>query len=178
MTQAVQVAGAVSAEHRTAGRRDHDLGRPSREIIGGEIDLTYPCSNDASDCIGIYIAKSSPGAVFVEGVWIHNPHRIGRTCAGGASRTLQACDDHADVFQPYQAPDDTSRERLDIPGEFAFPVPPLGLPEDGSVHAVAVSEAGLLFAERAAHQAHDRPVAQEIEDLARWFDLGLVLPPG
>ena len=38
------------------------------EIIGGEIDLTYPCSNDASDCTGIYIARSSPGAVFVEGV--------------------------------------------------------------------------------------------------------------
>ena len=27
----------------------------------------------------------------------------------------------------------TSRERLDVPGEFVFPVPPLGLPEDGSV---------------------------------------------
>ena len=42
-------------------------------IIGGQIDLTYPCSNDGSDCMGIYIAKNSPGAVFVEGVWIHNP---------------------------------------------------------------------------------------------------------
>jgi predicted ATPase len=27
----------------------------------------------------------------------------------------------------------TSRERLDVPGEFVFPVPPLELPEDGSV---------------------------------------------
>jgi predicted ATPase/DNA-binding CsgD family transcriptional regulator len=43
----------------------------------------------------------------------------------------------------------TSRERLDVPGEFVFPVPPLGLPEDGSVHAVAASEAGRLFTERA-----------------------------
>jgi predicted ATPase/DNA-binding CsgD family transcriptional regulator len=43
----------------------------------------------------------------------------------------------------------TSRERLDVPGEFVFPVPPLGLPEDGSVRAVAASEAGRLFAERA-----------------------------
>ncbi len=43
----------------------------------------------------------------------------------------------------------TSRERLDVPGEFVFPVPPLGLPEDGSVHAVAVSEAGGLFLARA-----------------------------
>lgn len=114
------------------------------QIIGGEIDLTYPCSNDASDCTGIYIAKSSPGAVFVEGVWIHNASIIGRTCPGGASSTSQTCstghgidvnttnngainvntitleniridgisgcsgyDDHADVFQPYQAPDDT-----------------------------------------------------------------------
>lgn len=114
------------------------------EIIGGEIDLTYPCSSDGSECIGIYIAKNSPGAVFVEGVWIHNARSIGRTCPGGASRISQTCStgdgidvntadngvinvntitlenirvdgisgcsgysDHADVFQPYQAPDDT-----------------------------------------------------------------------
>jgi hypothetical protein len=114
-------------------------------IIGGEIDLTYPCSNDAEKCIGIYIAKQTPGVVFLEGVWIHNPARIGRTCPGGASDISQTCSsghgidvnttnngrinvntitleniridgisgcsghghaDHADVFQPYQAPDD------------------------------------------------------------------------
>jgi hypothetical protein len=116
------------------------------EIIGGEIDLTYPCSSDGSECMGIYIAKNSPGTVFVEGVWIHNPHRTGLTCPGGASRQSQTCStgdgidvntandgvinvntitlenirvdgisgcsgyaDHADVFQPYQAPDDTIR---------------------------------------------------------------------
>jgi predicted ATPase/DNA-binding CsgD family transcriptional regulator len=43
----------------------------------------------------------------------------------------------------------TSRERLDVPGEVVFPVPPLGLPEDGSVGAVAASEAGDLFVVRA-----------------------------
>ena len=43
----------------------------------------------------------------------------------------------------------TSRERLDVPGEFLFPVPPLGLPEDGSAGAVASSEAGSLFVTRA-----------------------------
>ena len=43
----------------------------------------------------------------------------------------------------------TSRERLDVPGEFVFPVPPLGLPEDGSVRAVATSKAGSLFVTRA-----------------------------
>jgi predicted ATPase/DNA-binding NarL/FixJ family response regulator len=43
----------------------------------------------------------------------------------------------------------TSRERLDVPGEFVFPVPPLGLPEDGSAGAVAASEAGSLFVTRA-----------------------------
>ena len=43
----------------------------------------------------------------------------------------------------------TSRERLDVPGEFVFPVPPLGLPEDGSVRAVAASKAGSLFVTRA-----------------------------
>ena len=114
------------------------------EIIGGEIDLTYPCSNDASHCTGIYIAKKSPGSMFVEGVWIHNPARIGPTCPTGASKAAQTCStghgidintaddgqinvntitleniridgisgcsgygDHADVIQPYQAPDDT-----------------------------------------------------------------------
>jgi hypothetical protein len=61
------------------------------QIIGGEIDLAYPCSNDADHCMGIYIAKSSPGAVFVENVWIHNPARIGRTCPGGASSLSQTC---------------------------------------------------------------------------------------
>jgi len=43
----------------------------------------------------------------------------------------------------------TSRERLDVPGEVVFPVPPLGLPGDGSAAAVAGSEAGALFAARA-----------------------------
>ena len=43
----------------------------------------------------------------------------------------------------------TSRERLDVPGEFVFPVPPLDLPEDGSAGAVAASEAGTLFVTRA-----------------------------
>ena len=47
----------------------------------------------------------------------------------------------------------TSRERLDVPGELVFPVPPLGLPEDGSVRAVAASEAGRLFVSRAARPA-------------------------
>jgi predicted ATPase len=43
----------------------------------------------------------------------------------------------------------TSRERLDVPGESVFPVPPLGLPQDGSAGAVAASEAGTLFVARA-----------------------------
>ena len=43
----------------------------------------------------------------------------------------------------------TSRERLDVPGELVLTVPPLGLPEDGTVRAVAVSEAGSLFVTRA-----------------------------
>jgi predicted ATPase/DNA-binding CsgD family transcriptional regulator len=43
----------------------------------------------------------------------------------------------------------TTRERLDVPGESVFRVPPLSLPEDGSVHAVAASEAGSLFVTRA-----------------------------
>jgi predicted ATPase/DNA-binding CsgD family transcriptional regulator len=48
----------------------------------------------------------------------------------------------------------TSRERLDVPGEFVFPVPALGLPEDGSVGAVAASGAGSLFVTRAHAASH------------------------
>ena len=44
----------------------------------------------------------------------------------------------------------TSRERLDVPGEYVFPVPPLSLPEDGSAGAVAASDAGTLFVARAS----------------------------
>ena len=44
----------------------------------------------------------------------------------------------------------TGRERLDVPGELVFPVPPLGLPADGSAAAVAASEAGMLFVARAS----------------------------
>ena len=43
----------------------------------------------------------------------------------------------------------TSRERLDVPGEFVLTVPPLSLPEDKTVRAVAASEAGSLFVTRA-----------------------------
>ena len=43
----------------------------------------------------------------------------------------------------------TSRERLGVPGESVLPVPPLELPEDGSVRTVAASEAGGLFVTRA-----------------------------
>ena len=43
----------------------------------------------------------------------------------------------------------TSRERLDVPGEFVLTVPPLSLPEDATVRAVAASEAGSLFVTRA-----------------------------
>jgi predicted ATPase/DNA-binding CsgD family transcriptional regulator len=43
----------------------------------------------------------------------------------------------------------TSRERLDVPGEVVFPIPPLDLPDDGSIRAVAASGAGRLFVARA-----------------------------
>ena len=43
----------------------------------------------------------------------------------------------------------TSRERLDVPGELVLTVPPLGLPKNGTVRAVAASEAGSLFVTRA-----------------------------
>ena len=61
------------------------------QIIGGQINLTYPCSDDSDTCMGIYIAKHSPGAMFVEGVWIHNPAKIPSTCPTAATATSQPC---------------------------------------------------------------------------------------
>lgn len=60
-------------------------------LVGGRIDLTYPCPDDRSECMGIHIAKESPGSVFVEGVWIHNPADIGSACAGSTTSTPQRC---------------------------------------------------------------------------------------
>jgi hypothetical protein len=105
-------------------------------IIGGQIDLTVPCSDDTSDCHGIMISQQSGGGhVFIEGVWIRNPAVIPRSCPARGMPcstgdgivldddprrptdvTLQnvridgisGCSggsDHADVFQPYAAPD-------------------------------------------------------------------------
>jgi len=42
-------------------------------LIGGQIDLIAPCSVLAGSCVGIVVAKLTPGAVFIEGVWIRNP---------------------------------------------------------------------------------------------------------
>jgi hypothetical protein len=50
-------------------------------IIGGEIDLKYPCSDSSSSCHGLNISKSSGGEVYVEGVWIHNPVTIPASCS-------------------------------------------------------------------------------------------------
>jgi predicted ATPase len=74
----------------------------------------------------------------------------------------------------------TSRERLDVPGEFVFPVPPLGLPEDGSVRAVAASEAGALFVTRArvaspAFALTDRDAAAIAEVCARLDGMPLAI---
>lgn len=56
-------------------------GGHSIQIIGGEIDLTYPCSDASSACHGVYIEKTTPGEVYLEGVWIHNPNKIPSSCA-------------------------------------------------------------------------------------------------
>jgi hypothetical protein len=100
-------------------------------VLGGQINLTVPCSDASSSCHGINIDKGTPGQVFIEGVWIHDPQspitqstgdgidvadndsainditlenvRIDGIsgCSGGA--------DHADVFQPFSVPDATVR---------------------------------------------------------------------
>lgn len=56
------------------------------QIIGGEIDLTFPCSDSSSACHGINISKSSGGEVYIEGVLIHDPdisQATGASCPGG-----------------------------------------------------------------------------------------------
>jgi hypothetical protein len=51
-------------------------------IIGGQIDLTVPCSDDTSDCHGIMISKQFGGGhVYIEGVWIRNPTTVPEICA-------------------------------------------------------------------------------------------------
>jgi hypothetical protein len=69
-------------------------------IIGGEIDLTVPCSNDNRDCTGIYIngPPSNGGTVFIEGVLIKAPARNG--CAPGQSGNC-ATGDAIQLYNPY-----------------------------------------------------------------------------
>jgi hypothetical protein len=100
------------------------------QIIGGEIDLTYPCSDASNACHGINISRGrASGEVYVEGVYIKNPDPNYLTDTidtgdgidvddypGATDIVLQnvriegikGCDPavpsaHADVFQPYNA---------------------------------------------------------------------------
>jgi hypothetical protein len=101
------------------------------QIVGGEINLTTPCDDRSSACRGILISRDSPGEVYIEGVLIRNPApgRAGHTSDGIAVDDIPApnatditvqnvriegidgCDPigdpaaHADVFQPWAAPD-------------------------------------------------------------------------
>lgn len=50
-------------------------------IIGGEIELTAPCSDVSSSCRGISISKPfGAGEVYIEGVWIRNPVQFPPSC--------------------------------------------------------------------------------------------------
>jgi hypothetical protein len=100
------------------------------QIIGGEIDLTYPCSDSSSACHGINISRgSAAGQVYVEGVYIKNPdpnYLTDKNDTGDGIDVddypgvtdivlqnvrvdgIKGCDPavpaaHADVFQPYNA---------------------------------------------------------------------------
>lgn len=96
-------------------------------IIGGEIDLTTPCTTDTNVCHGINMSRnsSSTGEVYIEGVLIKNPDPTHSQYTGdgidvNTSATpnitlenvrVQGIDGcaangfsaHADVFQPYGA---------------------------------------------------------------------------
>ncbi len=99
-------------------------------LIGGEIDLTVPCSDSSSDCHGVNISRgSASGEVYIEGVKIRNPDpnylKDGIDTGDGIDvddypgvtdvvlqnvriEGIKGCDPgvpgaHADVFQPYNA---------------------------------------------------------------------------
>ncbi len=96
-------------------------------IIGGEIDLTTPCTTDDNVCHGINISRNqnATGEVYIEGVLIKNPDETHSRYTGDgidvntdatSNITLQnirvegidGCGyngnpAHADVFQPYGA---------------------------------------------------------------------------
>jgi hypothetical protein len=101
------------------------------QVIGGEIDLLYPCSDSSNNCHGIYINRgSATGQVYIEGVYIKNPDPnyltdtkdtgdgiVADNYPGTTDIVMQnvridgikGCDPavpsaHADVFQPYNAP--------------------------------------------------------------------------
>jgi hypothetical protein len=102
-------------------------------IIGGQINLSVPCSDASSACRGINISKPTSGTVFIEGVWIHNPQspitqstsdgiNVDDSASNPSDIVLQniridgisGCSggaDHADVFQPYSVPG--ARIRID-----------------------------------------------------------------
>ena len=95
-------------------------------VVGGQINLSVPCSDSSSACHGINIEKLTSGEVFIEGVWIHNPQSpitqstgdgidIADPASSPSDIVLQnvrvdgisGCSggpDHADVFQPYSVP--------------------------------------------------------------------------
>jgi hypothetical protein len=98
------------------------------QLIGGQIDLTTPC-RDSRYCHGLYIVKTTPGQVFIEGLYIRNPDPTHSHLTGDGIdvdlRPGHAANDivlqnvriegmdgceksratHADVLQTYRAPD-------------------------------------------------------------------------
>ena len=96
-------------------------------IMGGEIDLTTPCTTDSAPCHGINISMGpwSTGTVYIEGVLIKNPDATHSQWTGDGIAVntsalskltiqnvrvedLDGCSAngnpaHADVFQPYGA---------------------------------------------------------------------------
>jgi hypothetical protein len=95
-------------------------------IIGGQINLTVPCSDSSAACRGIYISKRNGprGHVFIEGVWIHAPAQSSQSTSDGIAVNdssfqptdltlenvridgISGCEvggNHSDVFQPWYA---------------------------------------------------------------------------
>jgi hypothetical protein len=77
-------------------------------IIGGEVELIVPGTDDDASSRGIYISKPSPGAVYIEGVHIKNPQYPDAISADTSDGIV--------VDNPSSAPSDITIQNVRIDG--------------------------------------------------------------
>jgi predicted ATPase/DNA-binding SARP family transcriptional activator len=130
---------------------------------------------EAATALGVQVRSDrDPGEVLAERLGdqrlllvLDNCEHLIEACARFADRLLRACPGLHVVA--------TSRERLRIPGEVAWRVPPLSLPDTGQELAeVGQSEATRLFCQRAAEASPGFELTEEnvaaVADICRRLD--------